>query len=303
MSYKNFTPAQRATVKALADQMRMQAPLHIGDKSNWAFGDQTKFVSKEGWVFRVADDWDQEGSYQPARAYIKDMRYSLKAVSRTQADVFAEIKGLGLLIRKTDAGDYRLAPQLTGFTKEALDRQELRACYCADLAEALATAYEIAEAEAASRDYEAQREELRAFAPRASEILAAKYPEGYDERESMLSDPLAYIELIAEHVTAEIGLLVNGNGSRIRAGECEIEAAKALVAQRPYMAALEARGVLADPPAVIFIDPAPEAAPADMIEAAKAALFALDCCINLQGLTALTPVAAQLRAALQGAAQ
>lgn len=85
----------------------------------------------------------------------------------TQAAAFAHIRGLGLIVRKTEYGEYRVAdpsqPYLDG-TREA------SAAYCSDLQEAVDTAdawaAHKADAARVAAEAEAKAEALRADSPR-----------------------------------------------------------------------------------------------------------------------------------------
>lgn len=84
----------------------------------------------------------------------------------TQAAAFAHIRGLGLIVRKTEYGDFRVADA----SEADLAKREAGAAYCSDLQEAIDTA----EAWAANKadvarvaaEAEAKAEALRAESPR-----------------------------------------------------------------------------------------------------------------------------------------
>lgn len=84
----------------------------------------------------------------------------------TQAAAFAHIRGLGLIVRKTEYGEYRVADA----SEADLAKREAGAAYCSDLQEAIDTA----EAWAANKadvarvaaEAEAKAEALRAESPR-----------------------------------------------------------------------------------------------------------------------------------------
>lgn len=304
MAYKTFTASQRATVENLVAEMKELSALWI----------DTPIPSSEAWetraemIYDIAGDWDVEGSFQPPADYIKSLRESVRHCRRSQADVFAAIRALGFSIRKTDCSEYRVAKRIR-FHASAIDREmaEAGAAYCSDLAEALATAYSWAQDRADAADRRERDKRLAGWADRAREILAAKravYGDRFAtaaEAEMQAEDPLAWLELIADYSAAEIGIDRRGHW----ADEAEIERARAEIAaedlDRQADRARLFSAMTAQPPAEIRlpeVNPSPEAV-AQLIEAAKAARFALESAIYLQGLKALVPSALQLIEALE----
>lgn len=286
MAYKTFTPKQRATVQALVAEMRQNALLWV-DVPSWADAS----VSRGHYIELEAGNWDLEGSYQEPVAFIKDLRAVLRTTRRSQADVFAAIRGLGYSVKKTEYGDYRVAPQIKFIsTSRERRRAEERAAYCSDLAEALANAVYWAEGRKADADAKERRTLIEAWEPRAREILRQKrlaYGDSFataEEAEMQAEDPLSWVELINEYAEAEIGINCRGQW----AADHHIEDSVAAVAAE----GLEAKALANSPSDA-------GAAVAQLVKAAKAARFALESAVYLQGLKALAPAALDLIAALE----
>ena len=285
MAYKTFTPKQRATVQALVTEMRRNALLWV-DVTSWVAG-----YSKGYWIEREADDWDQEGSNSCPASYIKTLREVVRKTRRSQADVFAAIRVLGYSVKKTDWGDYRVAPQIKFIsTSRERRRAEERAAYCSDLAEALANAVYWAEGKKADADAKERRALIDSWEPRARQILQQKrlaYGDSFataEEAAIQAEDPLAWVELINEYAEAEIGINYRGQW----AADHHIEQSVAAVAAE----GLEAKALANSPSDT-------GAAVAQLVKAAKAARFALESAVYLQGLKALAPAALDLIAALE----
>lgn len=290
MTYKAFTASQRETVQALVAEMKDLSALWIDTPCSA----DPLLETRADWIYRCALDWDQTGSYQERGAYIKDLRASVRACRRSQAEIFAAIKALGLIVRKTEYGEIRVAdPAIAD-----LEDREAGAAYCSDLAEALATAVAWKRDRDAVAD-RADRERIIAeYAPRAALLLAAKrlaYGDRFataDEAAMQQADPLAWLELIADQFTAETGLTYRGSW----ATESEIERARSAAEAE----ALEAKAAANRCPdrAPDCSAPSPEAI-AQLVTAAKAARFALESACYLQGLRALAPSVLQLTEALE----
>lgn len=297
MTYKKFTASQLATVQALVAEMKDLSALWIDTP---CYSDPN-IETRADWIYRSASDWDQKGSFQERAAYIKDLRASVRACRRSQADIFAAIKALGLICRKTEGGDFRVAdPAIAD-----LEVREYGAAYCSDLAEALATAYRWAQDRADADDRIKRDRLLDAWQLRAAEILAAKravYGDSFataTEAELQASDPLAWLELIEDHCMAEIGLTYQGRW----ADEYNIERAKAAVAaedlEREAARARLFTTMTAHPSDIPETAQHSAEAVAQLIKAAKAARFALESAIYLQGLRPLIPAALDLINALE----
>lgn len=289
MTYQTFTASQRATVKSLSDQLRSNADLWLGVK--WGQD------CKRDYLQACADNWDADGTFQDRSAYISDLRYIVKDTRRSQAAVFAAIRSLGFICRKTEGGDYRVADPAVA----DLEMRESWAAYCGDLAEALAQACYWAEDRRAQADIKDRRDRLTSWEGRARDLLAMKravYGDSFAtarEAETIATDPLAWLELIADYAEAEIGIDSKGRW----ADEISIDRSAAAVAAENLEA--RAAALLPPPPAEIRlpeISPSPEAV-AQLIEAAKAARFAIESAIYMQGLKALRPTALQLIEALE----
>lgn len=340
MAYKSFTASQRATVKALVAEMRDLSALWIDVQLPEAKAWETRAEM----IDDIAGDWDVDGSFQPPADYIRSLRESVRACRRSQADVFAAIRALGFSIRKTDCSEYRVAKRIPFHASRIdRDRAEDGAAYCSDLAEALATACSWAQDRADAADRRKRDQLLAGFEDRARQLLAAKravYGDRFAtaaEAEMQAEDPLAWLELIAEQLTAETGLTYRGSW----ATESEIESATAAAAAEDLdqqaararlfsamtaqpsddvdtyapspaqlgeiervdaanrsASSLEAEEIYQALAEGFGEQPSPEAV-AQLVKGARAALFALESAIYLQGLKALCPAALQLHEALE----
>jgi hypothetical protein len=295
MAYKTFTTSQRATVKALLDQMRANADLWVDVRLDQSLAWETKAEM----LHDCANDWDTEGCFTPVADFIQSLRESVRHSRRSQAEVFAAIRALGFTVRKTDCGEYRVANPIK-FHASRWDREqnENSAAYCSDLAEALAHAVWWSNEKKEARDRRQREQLLRGWESRAGEIFAQKrlaYGDRFataDEAAMQQEDPLAWLELIAEYSEAEIGIDKRGHW----ADEDSVERSKAEVIAEDLAAKAQANSCPAEAP-----NPAQPSAEqvAQLVKAAKAARFALESAIYLQGLKALAPAAVDLIDALE----